>query len=102
LARAEYTRAHLSGRYKRETPMRSTTNAPIARQKPVLQVTPVFRSTAAEIAELRFALDLCWQALDICEPVPENNGVGEIGARGGACRVPGADRLERAVNRIGL
>jgi len=58
--------------------MRSTTNAPIARQKPELQVTRVFRSAAAEIAQLRFALDLCWQALDICEPVPENNGVGEI------------------------
>ena len=41
-------------------------------------MTPVFRSAAAEIAQLRFALDLCWQALDICEPVPENNDVGEI------------------------
>ena len=37
--------------------------------------TPVFH---AEIAQLRFALDLCWQALDICEPHTGNNGVGEI------------------------
>ena len=37
--------------------MRSTTNAPIARQKPELQMTPVFRSPAAEITQLRFALD---------------------------------------------
>ena len=54
--------------------MRSTTNAPIARQKPELQMTPVFRSPAAEITPLRPRP----QALDICEPVPENNGVGEI------------------------
>ena len=64
--------------------------------------TNVPQSATAEIAQLRFALNLCWQALDICEPLPENKRRRRDRARGLAWRVPQADRLEGAVNIPGV